>query len=116
MTAQTASLTRTSALDFADLKQTNSCLRIRYKAVRSVTSAIAAGFSPEDQMVQSCVEASPMKWHQAHTTWFFETFVLRPFLPDYKPFRDEFRWLFNSYYNSLGKEVTVVCADARGPA
>ena len=46
-----------------------------------------------------------MKWHQAHTTWFFETFVLRPFLPDYKPFREEFRWLFNSYYNSLGEEA-----------
>jgi hypothetical protein len=46
-----------------------------------------------------------MKWHQAHTTWFFETFALRPFLPDYKPFREEFRWLFNSYYNSLGEEA-----------
>jgi ergothioneine biosynthesis protein EgtB len=45
-----------------------------------------------------------MKWHQAHTTWFFETFVLRPFLPAYKPFREEFHWLFNSYYNSLGQE------------
>jgi ergothioneine biosynthesis protein EgtB len=56
-------------------------------------------------MVQSCPEASPMKWHQAHTSWFFETFVLRPFLPDYRPFRDEFRWLFNSYYNSLGEEA-----------
>ena len=44
-----------------------------------------------------------MKWHQAHTTWFFETFVLHPFLPDYTPFRGEFRWLFNSYYNSLGQ-------------
>ncbi len=44
-----------------------------------------------------------MKWHQAHTTWFFETFVLRPFLPDYKPFCEEFRWLFNSYYNSIGE-------------
>ena len=54
-------------------------------------------------MVQSCPEASPMKWHQAHTTWFFETFVLRPFLPDYKPFREEFHWLFNSYYNSIGE-------------
>jgi ergothioneine biosynthesis protein EgtB len=54
-------------------------------------------------MVQSCPEASPMKWHQAHTTWFFETFVLRPFLSDYKPFREEFRWLFNSYYNSIGE-------------
>ncbi len=56
-------------------------------------------------MVQSCAEASPMKWHLAHTTWFFETFVLRPFLVGYKPFREEFRWLFNSYYNSLGAEI-----------
>ena len=56
-------------------------------------------------MVQSCPEASPMKWHQAHTTWFFETFVLRPFLQDYKPLREEFRWLFNSYYNSLGGQI-----------
>jgi len=56
-------------------------------------------------MVQSSPDASPMKWHQAHTTWFFETFVLRPFLPDYKPFREEFRWLFNSYYNSIGGAV-----------
>jgi hypothetical protein len=46
-----------------------------------------------------------MKWHQAHTTWFFETFVLRPFLPEYKSFREEFRRLFNSYYNSLGEEA-----------
>jgi ergothioneine biosynthesis protein EgtB len=68
-----------------------------------VTRSLAAETSAEDQMVQSCPEASPMKWHQAHTTWFFETFVLRPFLPDYKPFRDEFRWLFNSYYNSIGE-------------
>jgi hypothetical protein len=46
-----------------------------------------------------------MKWHQAHTTWFFETIVLRPFLKNHKPFRDEFHWLFNSYYNSLGQEI-----------
>jgi hypothetical protein len=70
-----------------------------------VTRSLATRASAEDQMVQSCPEASPMKWHQAHTTWFFETFVLRPFLPDYKPFREEFRWLFNSYYNSLGEEA-----------
>jgi ergothioneine biosynthesis protein EgtB len=56
-------------------------------------------------MVQSCPEASPTKWHQAHTTWFFETFVLRPFFRDYKPFREEFRWLFNSYYNAVGEEI-----------
>ncbi|MGA7366100.1 MAG: DinB family protein [Candidatus Sulfotelmatobacter sp.] len=83
----------------------NSAIRFKYKAVRSATSALAASMSAEDQMVQSCPEASPMKWHQAHTTWFFETFVLRPFLKDYKPLREEFHWLFNSYYNSLGQEI-----------
>jgi ergothioneine biosynthesis protein EgtB len=83
----------------------DATLRSRYKAVRSATSALTASFSAEDQMVQSCPEASPMKWHQAHTTWFFETFVLRPFLKGYKPFREEFHWLFNSYYNSLGQEI-----------
>jgi ergothioneine biosynthesis protein EgtB len=82
-----------------------SSLRSTFQAVRSVTRSIAAGLSAEDQMVQSCSDASPVKWHQAHTTWFFETFVLRPFLADYRPLREEFRWLFNSYYNSLGEEI-----------
>jgi DinB superfamily len=82
-----------------------STLASRYQAVRDVTRSLAARISAEDQMVQSCPEASPVKWHQAHTTWFFETFVLRPFLKNYKPFREEFRWLFNSYYNSLGEEI-----------
>jgi ergothioneine biosynthesis protein EgtB len=53
-------------------------------------------------MVQSCTEASPVKWHLAHTSWFFETFVLSEFLANYKPYHPDFRWLFNSYYNSLG--------------
>jgi ergothioneine biosynthesis protein EgtB len=53
-------------------------------------------------MVQSCPEASPVKWHLAHTSWFFETFVLRDFLPAYQDFHPDFHWLFNSYYNSLG--------------
>jgi ergothioneine biosynthesis protein EgtB len=82
-----------------------SDLGSQYRAVRSVTRSLAVRISAEDQMVQSCPEASPMKWHQAHTTWFFETFVLRPFLPRYKPYREEFRWLFNSYYNSLGEPI-----------
>jgi len=89
--------------DGSDMR--DAAIRSQYKAVRSATSALAANISAEDQMVQSCPEASPMKWHQAHTTWFFETFVLRPFLADYKPLREEFRWLFNSYYNSLGEEI-----------
>jgi len=77
----------------------------QYRVVRSATSALAAEVTAEDQMVQSFPDASPMKWHQAHTTWFFETFVLRPFCREYKPFREEFRWLFNSYYNSLGETI-----------
>ena len=81
-----------------------SGLASKFKSVRSMTASLAASLSAEDQMVQSCPEASPVKWHQAHTTWFFETFVLRPFFPDYKPFDEEFHWLFNSYYISLGDE------------
>src|SRR5580692_8762023 len=82
-----------------------SALHAKYSSVRSMTDSLMAGLSAEDQMVQSCADASPVKWHQAHTTWFFETFVLRPFLPDYKPFHEKFHWLFNSYYISLGEEI-----------
>jgi ergothioneine biosynthesis protein EgtB len=82
-----------------------STLQSKYSAVRSMTRSLVANLSAEDQMVQSCADASPVKWHQAHTTWFFETFVLRPFLADYQPFREEFHRLFNSYYISLGKEI-----------
>jgi ergothioneine biosynthesis protein EgtB len=82
-----------------------SVLASKYKSVRSMTRSLAAGLTAEDQMVQSCPEASPVKWHQAHTTWFFETFVLRPFLASYRPFREEFHRLFNSYYLSLGDEI-----------
>ena len=55
-------------------------------------------------MVQSCPEASPAKWHLAHTTWFFETFVLREFLAGYQPFHPDFLWLFNSYYNDVSDQ------------
>jgi ergothioneine biosynthesis protein EgtB len=57
--------------------------------------------TPEDMMVQSCAEASPAKWHLAHTTWFFESFILREFLPGYQVFHADFSWLFNSYYESF---------------
>ncbi len=77
-------------------------LLARYKTVRQATRQLCSPLSPEDMMVQSCPEASPVKWHLAHTSWFFETFVLREFAAGYQPFHPEFRWLFNSYYNSLG--------------
>ena len=79
-----------------------STLLERFRAVRAATLAFAEPLSPEDLMVQSCAEASPVKWHLAHTTWFFETFVLAE-QPEFKPFHPDFRWLFNSYYNSLGE-------------
>jgi ergothioneine biosynthesis protein EgtB len=82
-----------------------SILASKYKTVRATTRSLVENLSAEDQMVQSCPEASPVKWHQAHTTWFFETFVLRPFLASYKPFREEFHRLFNSYYISLGEGI-----------
>ena len=79
-------------------------LAVHYRSVRAATSAICATLSAEDQMVQSCPEASPVKWHQAHTSWFFETFVLTPFARNYSAFHPDFHWLFNSYYKSLGDE------------
>ncbi len=80
----------------------SSDLLSRFQAVRQATMDLCAPLSPEDMMVQSCPEASPVKWHLAHTSWFFETFVLSDFSPSYKPFHPDFHWLFNSYYNSLG--------------
>jgi ergothioneine biosynthesis protein EgtB len=56
-------------------------------------------------MVQSCADASPAKWHLAHTTWFFETFILREFRPGYRPFHPDFVWLFNSYYNAVSAQA-----------
>lgn len=75
----------------------------RFRAVRAATMQLVGPLTPEDLMVQSCPEASPAKWHLAHTSWFFETFILSESLPDYKAFHPDFRWLFNSYYNTLGE-------------
>jgi ergothioneine biosynthesis protein EgtB len=80
-----------------------AALLARFRAVRGASLALTAPLSPEDLMVQSCPEASPAKWHLAHTSWFFETFVLRDFLAGYRDFHPDFHWLFNSYYNSLGE-------------
>jgi ergothioneine biosynthesis protein EgtB len=74
----------------------------RFIAVRRLSEALARPLSPEDQTVQSMPDASPTKWHLAHTTWFFETFVLRPHLPAYRPFDAAYEYLFNSYYEAVG--------------
>nr|WP_040585339.1 ergothioneine biosynthesis protein EgtB [Segniliparus rugosus] len=74
----------------------------RYRTVRDTTEQLAEPLSPEDQTVQSMPDASPTKWHRAHTTWFFETFVLLPHCPGYQVYRDDFQFLFNSYYEAVG--------------
>ncbi len=74
----------------------------RYAAVRALTETLAAPLSAEDSCVQSMPDASPTKWHLAHTTWFFETLVLMPHAPEYEPYDRQFQYLFNSYYEALG--------------
>lgn len=74
----------------------------RFRSVRAVTEQLAAPLSAEDQTVQSMNDTSPTKWHLAHTTWFFETFVLRPRMPGYRVFDSAYDYLFNSYYEAVG--------------
>ena len=75
---------------------------LRYEEIRQTTLKLAQPYSAEDQMLQSMPDASPVKWHLAHTTWFFETFILSANVPGYKPFDPRFKHLFNSYYKQLG--------------
>jgi len=74
----------------------------RYIATRARSEHLVRDLSPEDQLAQSMPDASPTKWHLAHTTWFFETFLLTPNLPGYRVFDERFGFLFNSYYEALG--------------
>ncbi len=73
-----------------------------FRIVRGETERRAAPLSDEDQQVQSMADASPTKWHRAHTTWFFEQFLLKPHAPDYREFDQRFAFLFNSYYVAAG--------------
>ena len=78
-------------------------LRRRYRDVRCQSAALAEPLPAEDQVIQSMSMASPTKWHLAHTTWFFETFVLRPHQRDYRAFDPRFESIFNSYYRGVGE-------------
>jgi len=77
----------------------------RFQAVRKMTESLAQPLSPEDCQVQSMADASPVKWHLAHTTWFFETFVLAPHATGFQVFHPSFVYLFNSYYNAIGDRL-----------
>src|SRR5256885_8826139 len=73
-----------------------------FRRVRGETERRAAPLSAEDQVIQSMPDASPIKWHRAHTTWFFETFLLQPNVRGYKVYDERFAFLFNSYYVAAG--------------
>ena len=77
--------------------------RARFQAVRDESPKLASPLSAEDQQVQSMPDVSPTKWHLAHITWFFETFLLQPNLEGYQPFDPVFGYLFNSYYEAVGE-------------
>ena len=93
----------------SDSKTTMPCpkphgsLGERFLSIRQFTRGLAAPLSAEDCAIQSMPDASPVKWHLAHTTWFFETFVLTPHCPDFRLFDPSYRVLFNSYYNGVGE-------------
>lgn len=74
----------------------------QYGSVRRLTDELSAPLSPEDQTVQTMPDVSPTKWHRAHTSWFFETFVLQPHLHPYRLFDERYPFLFNSYYETVG--------------
>lgn len=76
--------------------------RDRYRAVRRWSEQICQPLQTEDYVIQTMPDVSPPKWHLAHTTWFFETFILQPFVPNYRPFHDRYGYLFNSYYEAVG--------------
>src|SRR5882762_4039916 len=78
-------------------------LRSDYSRVRAFTESLGEGLAAEDYVVQSMPDVSPTKWHLAHTSWFFEAFVLMPHLPRYRPLNPVYHYLFNSYYVQAGE-------------
>jgi ergothioneine biosynthesis protein EgtB len=88
--------------DLTTTAQHTDVLASRFTAVRQTTEVLATPLTPEDQTVQSMPDVSPTKWHRAHTSWFFETFLLEPGLAGYRSFHPAFAYLFNSYYEGVG--------------
>jgi len=84
-----------------DASPRDSC-GARYRAIRRQTEVFCAPLHSDDFNLQAMPDVSPPKWHLAHTTWFFETFVLKAFCANYKPYHPQFEALFNSYYNGVG--------------
>ena len=83
----------------------------RYRSVRAFSERMCERMEPEDFVIQSMPDVSPTKWHLAHTTWFFEAFLLEPSDSSYEPLNPEYNYLFNSYYNAIGEQF---CRPRRG--
>jgi len=99
---ETASTTAADRSLFPASQSRIERLRDRFHQIRNFTNGLCAGLEPEDCVVQSMPDVSPTKWHLAHTTWFFETFILKKFSPGYRAEIPEYAYLFNSYYNAAG--------------
>jgi ergothioneine biosynthesis protein EgtB len=92
-------MTSTATLAVPDLAE-------QFRAVRRASALLCEPLATEDYVAQSMTDASPVKWHLAHTTWFFETLVLRPHKTDYRSINEAFEYLFNSYYNTIGPQYS----------
>src|SRR5438874_10619573 len=88
----------------SELAPRDRAFRELFRSIRQATENLCEPLETEDYVVQSMPDASPVKWHLAHTTWFFETFLLAR-APGYAPFHPRFGYLFNSYYNALGDRL-----------
>ncbi|MFK7895577.1 MAG: ergothioneine biosynthesis protein EgtB [Myxococcota bacterium] len=89
-----------------DTQTRSEALARRYRAIRGISARLCQTLSAEDCAAQSMPDASPAKWHLAHTSWFFETFIARAASPEYTVFHPRFEYLFNSYYNSVGAQFS----------
>jgi hypothetical protein len=96
-----------------ETEHAQATLREQYREVRAASLRLCAPLGVEDYSLQAMPDASPAKWHLAHTTWFFETFLLSEHLPNYKPVNPAFRSLFNSYYNAIGEPCGMFCRGQR---
>ena len=94
-------------------KDTKTKLSITYNKIRSQTKLLAKKLTLDDQCVQSMPNASPTKWHLAHTTWFFETFILKIHVKEYEEYNTDFNFLFNSYYEQIGARQSMANASPK---
>lgn len=103
--------TDTTAGPSLDIEARRCAIAKRFQTVRDFTETLVAPLAPEDYVIQTMTEASPTKWHLAHTSWFFERFILQEHQSGYTPYREAYYYLFNSYYNTHGPQH---CRNHRG--